>query len=116
MLNPGEIKAQPMPAIAVDRMIAVLTEENAALAAMDFAKAGKLLPVKFATADTLASVWRGNREAMLPLATKRILVSLAEQNRKLIKATMSAQLRALDQVARVIKASPDRRIETLAGS
>ena len=40
---------------------------------------------------------------------RRDLSTLADQNRALIKGMMTAQVRALDQVARVIKAPPDRR-------
>ena len=108
MFSQGENLAQPFHAVAVERMIAVLREENAALASMDFARAGDLLTVKFGAADALASVWRSNQQAALSLSTKRVLSNLADENRTLIKATMAAQIRALDQVARVIKASPDR--------
>jgi hypothetical protein len=45
-------------AAAVERLSLLLREENAALSAMDFARAGGLLAPKHAAADALAAAWR----------------------------------------------------------
>ena len=49
-------KHTPTMEEAIDRLSALLIEENAALEAMDFARAGGLLAPKHAAADALAGV------------------------------------------------------------
>ena len=85
---------------AADRLSALLIEENAALEAMDFARAGSLLAPKHAAADALAAAWRAADPAAGVSSKMRELGILAEENRKLLKRAMRVQRRVLDLVAK----------------
>ena len=109
LLNEAERHAKTRQAVLVQRVIAVLKEENAALASMDFARAGDLLSVKFGVADALASACRSSQDEVISYAAKQDLSCLIEQNRTLVKALTNAQRRALDLMTHAIKKSSDRR-------
>jgi hypothetical protein len=88
---------------AVERMSALLVEENAALEAMDFARAGALLAPKHAAADALAAAWRAADPALGVTEKMRELGILAEENRQLLKRAMRVQRRVLDLVAKAAR-------------
>ena len=90
-------------AYAVQTMTNLLTEENAALNAMDFARAGALLAPKHAAADALAAAWRVEPDSDAPHNELRQLGELAEQNRKLLNRAMRVQRRVLELVARAAR-------------
>ena len=52
----------------VQALAKLLAEENAALANMDFARAGALLGPKHAAADALAAAWRASSANDMPHA------------------------------------------------
>jgi len=88
---------------AVNRLSALLAEENAALEAMDFARAGSLLASKHAAADALAAAWRAADPASVATDKMIELGRLAEQNRQLLKRAMRVQSRVLDLVAKAAR-------------
>jgi hypothetical protein len=90
---------------AVARMSALLVEENAALEAMDFARAGALLAAKHAAADALAAAWRAADPAADVTDAMRELGRLAEENRQLLKRAMRVQRRVLDLVSKAARTS-----------
>jgi hypothetical protein len=95
---------------AIERMSSLLIEENAALEAMDFARAGALLAPKHAAADALASAWRAADPATSVSEKMRELGVLAEENRQLLKRAMRVQRRVLDLVAKAARVpSPTSR-------
>jgi hypothetical protein len=96
-------QAPPSMEDAVDRMSALLIEENAALEAMDFARAGALLAPKHAAADALAAAWRAADPAIGVTDKMQQLGILAEENRQLLKRAMRVQRRVLDLVARAAR-------------
>lgn len=90
---------------AVQHLSRLLEEENAALEAMDFARAGALLASKHAAADALAAAWRAappDEEQQPALAQ---LGTLAETNRRLLNRALRVQRRVLDLVARAARSS-----------
>jgi len=89
--------------MAIERMSALLIEENAALEAMDFARAGALLAPKYAAADALASAWRAAEPGYGNSDKMRELGVLAEENRQLLKRAMRVQRRVLDLVAKAAR-------------
>jgi hypothetical protein len=89
--------------VAVRGMIKLLAEENAALAAMDFARAGALLAPKHAAADALASAWRTASADDPPQPDLMQLGTLADENRKLLNRAMRVQRRVLELVARAAR-------------
>jgi hypothetical protein len=103
-MSGGNRKAPAGMEEAVERMIALLVEENAALAAMDFARAGALLAPKHAAADALAAAWRAADPGMEVTDKMRELGELAEENRQLLKRAMRVQRRVLDLVAKAARA------------
>jgi hypothetical protein len=88
---------------AIARMSALLIEENAALEAMDFARAGALLAPKHAAADALAAAWRAAEPGNGVSDSMRQLGVLAEENRQLLKRAMRVQRRVLDLVAKAAR-------------
>lgn len=90
-------------AYAVQTMTTLLTEENAALNAMDFARAGALLAPKHAAADALAAACRAAPDSVPPQDDLRQLGELAEQNRALLNRAMRVQRRVLELVARAAR-------------
>ncbi len=88
---------------AVARLSALLVEENAALEAMDFARAGALLAPKHAAADALAAAWRAAEPGTGVSDKMRELGLLAEENRQLLKRAMRVQRRVLDLVAKAAR-------------
>jgi hypothetical protein len=88
---------------AVQAMVDLLTEENAALLAMDFARAGALLAPKHDAADKLASAWRNATTDETPQDDLVRLGYLAEENRKLLNRAMRVQRRVLELVARAAR-------------
>jgi hypothetical protein len=88
---------------AVERLSELLREENAALSAMDFARAGGLLAPKHAAADALAAAWRAAEPDHVAPEAMHTLGVLAEENRQLLKRAMRVQRRVLDMVARAAK-------------
>lgn len=91
---------------AVQRLSALLIEENAALEAMDFARAGALLAPKHAAADALAEAWRAADPTDVVSDKLRRLGVLAEENRLLLKRAMRVQRRVLDLVAKAARTAP----------
>ena len=91
---------------AIDRLSALLIEENAALQAMDFARAGGLLAPKHAAADALAAAWRAADPGGVPHDKMRALGVLAEENRQLLKHAMRVQRRVLDLLAKAARSAP----------
>jgi hypothetical protein len=91
---------------AVERMSALLIAENAALDAMDFARAGALLAAKHVAADALAAAWRAADPADEVTEAMRALGRLAEDNRQLLKRAMRVQRRVLDLVAKAARSTP----------
>ena len=98
-------KRNPLPGMdeAIERLAALLTEENAALERMDFARAGSLLAPKHAAADALAAAWRAADPADGVSEKMRELGLLAEDNRQLLKRAMRVQRRVLDLVAKAAR-------------
>ncbi len=90
----------------IDRLSALLVEENTALKAMDFARAGSLLAPKHAAADALAAAWRAADPGGVPHDKMRALGVLAEENRQLLKHAMRVQRRVLDLVAKAARSAP----------
>jgi len=90
---------------AVQRLAQVLSAENTALAAMDFASAGALLAPKHAAADALAAALRGAAAQEADPAALMELGNLADENRRLLNRAMRVQRRVLDLVARAARAS-----------
>ncbi len=88
---------------AVQTMAKLLTEENAALSAMDFARAGALLAPKHAAADALAAAWRSAAGEEPPPQDLVRLGELAEENRRLLSRAMRVQRRVLELVARAAR-------------
>jgi hypothetical protein len=88
---------------AAARLSTLLSEENAALEAMDFARAGSLLAPKHAAADALAAAWRASEPGAPVTDTMRRLGVLAEENRQLLKRAMRVQRRVLDLVAKAAR-------------
>lgn len=91
---------------AVERLSVLLIEENAALEAMDFARAGGLLAPKHAAADALAAAWRAAEPTEIVSDDMRVLGRLAEENRQLLKRAMRVQSRVLDLVAKAARTAP----------
>jgi|GEM_PF-1924665 len=98
--------ATPTMEQAVQRLSALLIEENAALEAMDFARAGSLLAPKHAAADALAAAWRAAEPSDVGNDRLRDLGMLAEENRQLLKRAMRVQRRVLDLVAKAARSAP----------
>ncbi len=88
---------------AIERLATLLTDENAALETMDFARAGSLLAPKHAAADALAAAWRAADPADGVSEKMRELGLLAEENRQLLKRAMRVQRRVLDLVAKAAR-------------
>jgi hypothetical protein len=89
--------------VAVRSMMKLLAEENAALSAMDFARAGALLAPKHAAADALAAAWRTASLDDPPQQDLMQLGTLADENRKLLNRAMRVQRRVLELVARAAR-------------
>jgi len=102
-------------AAAVERLSLLLREENAALSAMDFARAGGLLAPKHAAADALAAAWRAAEPDHVAPEAMQALGLLAEENRQLLKRAMRVQRRVLDMVARAARSSHRTRGYGAAG-
>jgi hypothetical protein len=90
---------------AVQTLAKLLAEENEALGAMDFARAGALLAPKHAAADALAAAWRASANGDLPQTDLIQLGELAEENRRLLNRAMRVQRRVLDLVARAARSA-----------
>ncbi len=91
---------------AIERLSTLLTQENAALEAMDFARAGSLLAAKHAAADALAAAWRAADPTPDVGDGMRKLGHLAEENRQLLKRAMRVQRRVRDLVAKAARTAP----------
>jgi len=90
---------------AVHTLAGLLREENAALEAMDFGRAGAVLAAKHAAADALAAAWRSANPAEMPQDALLELGKLAEANRLLLNRALRVQRRVLDLVARAARAA-----------
>ena len=90
---------------AIRRLSALLAEENAALEAMDFARAGGRLAAKHAAADALAAAWRAADPGLMIGEKMHDLGKLAEDNRLLLKRAMRVQSRVLDLVAKAARSA-----------
>jgi hypothetical protein len=99
----GRNNAVPSMDEAVARLSALLAEENAALDAMDFARAGSLLASKHAAADALAAAWRAADPGAAISEKMHELGLLADSNRQLLKRAMRVQHRVLDLVAKAAR-------------
>ena len=108
MSNRMTARSKPTPTMeeAIERLSILLVEENAALEAMDFARAGGLLAPKHAAADALAAAWRAADTPPVPSERMRVLGVLAEENRQLLKRAMRVQRRVLDLVAKAARSAP----------
>ena len=91
---------------AIERLSSLLIQENAALEAMGFARAGSLLAAKHAAADALAAAWRAADPTPDVGDGMRKLGLLAEENRQLLKRAMRVQRRVLDLVAKAARTAP----------
>ena len=100
---------------AIRRLSVLLVEENAALEAMDFARAGGLLAPKHAAADALAAAWRAADPAAIANDKMLDLGRLAEENRQLLKRAMRVQSRVLDLVAKAARSGPQSNRYGAAG-
>jgi hypothetical protein len=87
---------------AVRAMAGLLKQENEALLAMDFGRAGSLLAAKHSAADALAAAWRAAAED-IPQDDLTALGALADENRRLLNRAMRVQRRVLDLVARAAR-------------
>lgn len=85
---------------AVQTLAALLRQENEALTAMDFARAGALLAAKHAAADALAAT---RHLPAAPAAALHTLAELAEENRRLLSHALRVQRRVLDIVAKAAR-------------
>ena len=103
MSRGGSGKRNGQMSEAVARLSALLRDENAALSAMDFARAGSLLAPKHAAADALAAAWRAAEPDHVAPGDMQALGVLAEENRQLLKRAMRVQRRVLDMVARAAR-------------
>ncbi len=103
MSRNGRYTAVPSMDDAVARLSALLIEENAALEAMDFARAGALLASKHAAADALAAAWRAADPGAATSEKMHELGLLADSNRQLLKRAMRVQHRVLDLVAKAAR-------------
>lgn len=86
----------PQPA---SRLAAILAEENAALAALDFPRAIALLPAKTEAAaafQVAQATWPD------PAAVAALLSELATENRRLLQRAMDVQGRVIEIVASAI--------------
>lgn len=88
---------------AIRQLAALLREENAALAAMDFARAGALLSAKHAAAGALEAAARTEGGAAPDPAALRELGELADENRRLLNRALRIQRRVLDVVAKAAR-------------
>jgi hypothetical protein len=100
---------------AARSLAVVLTEENTALEAMDFARAGALLARKHAAAEALAAAWRAAAAHDVNEQDLRALGVLADENRKLLNRAMRVQRRVLDLVTRAARAAAAPSRYTAAG-
>ncbi len=103
MSRNGRHVSPPTMDDAVARLSALLIEENAALDAMDFARAGALLAAKHAAADALAAAWRAADPGAAVSEKMHELGLLADSNRQLLKRAMRVQHRVLDLVAKAAR-------------
>jgi hypothetical protein len=87
---------------AVRTLSELLRQENEALLAMDFGRAGALLASKHTAADALAAAWRA-ASGDIPEADLLKLGALADENRRLLNRAMRVQRRVLDLVARAAR-------------
>jgi hypothetical protein len=81
------------------RLAAILTEENAALAALDFPRAAMLLSAKTQAAEAFRvaqATWPD------PAEVAALLSELAAENRRLLQCAMDVQGRVIEIVARAI--------------
>jgi hypothetical protein len=88
---------------AIRQLAKVLSAENAALNAMDFAGAGALLAPKHAAADALAAALRAASSQEASPGQLMELGKLADENRRLLNRAMRVQRRVLDLVARAAR-------------
>jgi hypothetical protein len=82
----------------------VLTRENAALAALDFARATALLAEKQAAAGAFAATVEMAKDEALAARLRDLVV----ENRRLLEHAMLVQGRVLGLVARALRAPPPR--------
>ena len=89
---------------AVRTLSELLRQENEALLAMDFGRAGALLASKHTAADALAAAWRA-ASGDIPEADLLKLGALADENRRLLNRAMRVQRRVLDLVAKAARSA-----------
>jgi hypothetical protein len=87
---------------AIERLVAVLAAENAALEEMDLAAAGAMLPDRQAALDGLSS----NPAAPVPAALAGQLRDLAVTNRRLLERAMRVQSGIIGIVVSAIPKPP----------
>ena len=100
---------------AIQGMAKVLRDENAALAAMDFVRAGTFLAPKHDAANELAAAWRAADVEPSATAQLQELGRLAEENRLLLTRAMRVQRRVLDLVARAARQAQPQTAYGAAG-
>lgn len=86
---------------AVERLSAILKEENAALREMDFGRAGALLTAKYAAADVLEACVRAATLDVLSAEARDQLWDLADENRELQARSSRIQKRVHSLVTRL---------------
>jgi hypothetical protein len=82
----------------VERLAAVLAEENAALTAFDLTAAASLVPVKREATEHLLHDTAVSDAPQFTAALSRVR-ELAEENRRLLLRAMTAQRRVMELVA-----------------
>ena len=102
---------------AIERLVKVIREENAALRRMDFARAGGLLPAKYAAADALeAAIRAASGSAVADDAIDTLygevldcLSPLMAENQKLHHRSARLQKRVHTMVERLAVRAGNRR-------
>ena len=105
---------------AVQRLVRVVREENAALQRMDFARAGELLPSKYVASEALNAaartamldVFAGEEIALICVEVVDCLWPLMTENQKLHHRSAVLQKRVFSMVERLAMRANNRRIHS----
>jgi hypothetical protein len=90
---------KPMPPTPIEALVAVLEQENAALAALDLVRAGALVERKRAAAEALAAA---TTQPPPPVAALLHLRDLAQQNKRLLERALAVQGRVIGIIGRAV--------------
>jgi len=91
------------PIEAAERLAAVLARENAALAALDFRRAGTMLAEKQEAAEGLLAALAGGGAP--PPLHARLLRDLAGENRRRLEHAIAVQGRIIGLIARALRSA-----------